>query len=235
MYGSHYGSNKKVFGQAYNYVERIQMVGFCFQEFTLSGLYIWKALDIIKTSKKKKSHRLMWQLFFINVIIIIFDIGLLAIEFMSMHVFQQTIKGFTYSVKLKLELAVLNKLVELSTSNMGSSALTLSNTNEFLDPTKTVWDITRFTPAFSSSMHTYPKWMSDLEKSGIQRLGNTYTPSDNSWTRNKQNVNCEVDEIEEEQGSLYPVSTLRDPRLNLREKGSATDLLYADVVRRMAG
>lgn len=211
------------------------MVGFCFQEFIISGLYIWKALDIIKTSEKKRSHRLMWQLFFINVMIIIFDIGLLTIEFKSMHVFQQTIKGFTYSVKLKLELAVLNKLVELSTTNMGSSALTLSNTNEFLDPTKTVWDITRFTPAFSSSMHTYPKWMSDLERSGIQRLGSTYSPSDNSWTRKKQNINCDVDEIEEEPESLYPVSTLRDPRLNPREKGSATDLLYADVVRRMAG
>ncbi|KAH7126595.1 integral membrane protein [Dendryphion nanum] len=235
VYGSHYGTNRQNFGQAYNYVERVQMVGFCIQEFILSGLYIWKSLDIISTSHNKRSHRLMWQLFSINVIIIILDIGLLAIEFKSMHVLQQTVKGVTYSVKLKLELAVLNKLVELSTANSRASALTLSNTNEFLDPTRTVWDITRFTPAFSSSMHTYPKWMSDLERSGLQRLDSTYSPADDSWTRNKRNTTCDDDEVEGVPHSLRLVPTLSDPRLNSREKGSATDLLYADAVRRIAG
>jgi hypothetical protein len=211
------------------------MVGFCIQEFILSGLYIWKALDIIKASNQKRSHQVMWQLFSINVIIIILDIGLLTLEFMSFHVLQQTVKGVTYSVKLKLELAVLNKLVELSSANNRATNFTFGDTNEFLDPTKTVWDISRFTPAFSSSMHSYPKWKSDLEKSGLQRIESAYSPTDSAWLRSKRTTTTSTDYGDDFRDLIQPVSTLSDPRLNVREKGSATDLLYADAVRRIAG
>lgn len=234
MYGSHFGHNTYTFGAAYNVVERIQMCGFCVQEFILSGLYIWKALDIISSAERKRSHHLMWQLFSINVIIIVLDIALLTIEFMSYHVLQQTVKGLTYSVKLKLELAILNKLVELSSANVRASTLTFGNTNDFLDPTKTVWDITRFTPAFSSSLHTYPKWMSDLEKSGIQRIESAYSPTESTWLRAKRSSPLAADANEYFPDIIQPVSTMPDPRLDTREKGSATDLLYADAVRRIA-
>lgn len=209
------------------------MVGFCVQEFILGGLYIWKALDIIKASDRKRVRQLSWQLFSINVIIIVLDIALLTLEFLSFHVLQQTVKGFTYSVKLKLELAVLNKLVELSSSN--ATTFTLGDTNDFLDPTKTVWDITRFAPDFSSSTHTHPKWMSDLEKSGIQRVESVYSPRDSAWLRAKRCTTISSDDHKDFPDGIRPVSTIKDPRLNSREKGSATDLLYADAVRRMVG
>ncbi|ORY11483.1 hypothetical protein BCR34DRAFT_601270 [Clohesyomyces aquaticus] len=234
VYGSHFGAHQAKFGAAYDYIERIQMIGFCLQEFILSGLYIWKALDIIHASQRKRSHRLMWQLFSINVIIIVLDIGLLTLEFLNHHVLQQTVKGVVYSVKLKLELAVLNKLVELSQTNRPLNTLTFGDTNDFLDPTKTVWDITRFTPAFSSSMHTYPKWMSDLEKSGIQHLENTYSPAESPWIRDKRSATIAADEVEDFPDIIQEVTTAPDPRLDSRDKGSATDLLYADAVRRMA-
>lgn len=210
------------------------MCCFCAQEFVLSGLYIWKALDIIKASDRKRSHHLMWQLFSINVIIILLDIALLTVEFLSLHVIQQTVKGLTYSVKLKLELAILNKLVELSSSNVRASTMTFGDTNDFLDPTKTVWDITRFTPAFSSSMHTYPKWMSDLEKSGIKRVETAYSPTETTWIRAKRDTALSADVTEYFPDAIQPVTTLTDPRLDARERGSATDLLYADAVRRIA-
>ncbi|KAF2438739.1 hypothetical protein P171DRAFT_338855, partial [Karstenula rhodostoma CBS 690.94] len=114
VYGSRFGSRTVDFGKAYDAIERIQMCVFFLQEVSLSGIYIWKALDIIQTSDRKRSHHTMWQLFSINVIIIAFDIALLALEFSSQHVAQQTIKGLIYCVKLKLELAILNKLVDVS-------------------------------------------------------------------------------------------------------------------------
>ncbi|KAF2270980.1 hypothetical protein CC78DRAFT_538678 [Lojkania enalia] len=233
VYGSRFGNNTDTFSHAYNIVERIQMVGFCLQEFILSGLYIWKALDIISASERKRSNRLMWQLFSINVIIIILDIGLLAVEFLDQHVIQQTLKGFTYSVKLKLELSVLNKLVELSQSNARASTITFGDTNDFLDPTKTVWDISRFTPAFSSSMHTYPKWMSDLEKSGIQRIQSSYSPTESTWIRAKHSTRISAEVMGDLDG-IQPVPAQSDPRIDVRERGSATDLLYADAIRRIA-
>lgn len=41
------------------------------------------------------------------------DLGLLGIEAASLYILQTMLKGFVYSVKLKLELAVLGKLVKL--------------------------------------------------------------------------------------------------------------------------
>ncbi|KAF1952655.1 hypothetical protein CC80DRAFT_391131, partial [Byssothecium circinans] len=115
VYGAHFTktSTQQRFKTAYNIFERIQMCTFCAQELVLSGLYIWRALDILKSARRERPRSLMWQLFSINVIIIILDIGLLAVEFSGRHVLQQTLKGVTYSVKLKLELSILNKLIEI--------------------------------------------------------------------------------------------------------------------------
>ena len=209
------------------------MVGFCAQEFVISGLYIWKALDIIKVSEKRRSHHLMWQLLAMNIIVIILDIALLTIEFLGFHVLQQTFKGVAYSVKLKLELVVLNKLVELSgSSKMRMTPVTFGDTNEFLDPTKTVWDITRFTPAFSNCSQKFPAWVSDLEKSGIRRVESSCSPPDSTWLRTKRGDTINSEEYFP--NAIQPVNTLQDPRFDAREKGSATDLLYADVVRTLA-
>jgi hypothetical protein len=207
------------------------MCVFFLQEVMLSGMYIWKALDILQVSNRKRSHRTMWQLFSINVIIIALDITLLALEFSSMHVAQQTIKGIIYCVKLKLELAILNKLVDVSTVHARANALTVGNTNDFLDPTKTVWDITCFTPVFSSSMHTCPRWVQDFEKSGLRA---SYSPTDSTWVQaHRRNTNLSADESYFST-EIQPCTTLPDPRLNGREKGSATDLLYAEALRRIA-
>lgn len=236
MYGSHFSAESADFGAAYNYIERIQMVGFCSQEFIISGLYIWRAIDIIKMSERKRSHHLMWQLIAMHIIVIILDIALLTVEFLGFHVLQQTFKGLAYSIKLKLELVVLNKLVELSGSsaNNRATAVEWGDTNDFLDPTKTVWDITRFTPAFSGNTQKCPKWMSDLEKSGIQRLESAHSPADSTWVRHKRSNTIISDENDYFPDTIQPVSTIADPRLDAREKGSATDLLYADAVRRIA-
>ncbi|KAF2691468.1 hypothetical protein K458DRAFT_286145 [Lentithecium fluviatile CBS 122367] len=237
VFGSRSSSSARLrnsFGDAYNVVERIQMCGFCAQELILSGIYIWKALDIINASERKRSHKLMWQLFIINVIIVILDIALLTFEFRSLHVIQQTVKGLTYSVKLKLEFAILNKLIELSHSNARVSEFTFGDTNEFLDPTKTVWDITRFTPGFSNSMYTYPKWKSDLEKSGLQRIESAYSPTESTWVRARHATPVSADANEYFADKIQPAATIHDPRADGRDRGSATDLLYADAVQRMA-
>jgi hypothetical protein len=237
VFGSRSGNNhktKKAFGDAYNVVERIQMCGFCTQELILSGLYIWKALDIIRAAERKRSQRLMWQLFAINVIIVALDIALLTFEFRSLHVIQQTIKGLFYSIKLKLELAILNKLVELSCTNARVSHFTFGDTNDFLDPTKTVWDITRFTPAFSSNKFTYPQWKSDLEQSGLQRVESAYSPTETTWINARNTKAIPTDVSDYFPDTIQHVTTIPDPRLDVRSRGSATDLLYADAVRRMA-
>jgi hypothetical protein len=76
----------------------------------------------------------MHQLIFINVAIIVMDTALLSLECASLYLLETIIKGFTYSIKLKLEFAILSRLVRFvgvdqSRYELGSEARPVS----FLD------------------------------------------------------------------------------------------------------
>ncbi|CAI6335800.1 unnamed protein product [Periconia digitata] len=212
-------SSTKGWERAYNVVEPVQMSIFAAQELALSGLYIWKALDMLMTSDRVRSRGVMRQLFFINVIIILLDIGLLATEFAGKHVVQQTLKGVVYSLKLKLELSILNKLVELSASNVRRHAVI--NTNEFLDPSKTKWDVSNFVPGFSNVADKHPQWISDLEKSRVRgSLTDIFSDHKDS--------NIQVRETDAD--TIMPITPSQDrPRTR-----SPSHLMYAEAIRRIS-
>lgn len=153
LFGAYYASHNSGFADAYKYIEKIQMTGFTIQELTLSALYVWKTLDIIHATsststagtinRKRRTSRIMWQLFSINVLIVVMDVALLVIEYQDRHVFQQALKGVIYSVKLKMEFAILSKLVALTSRDGGSSDATF--TGAFEDYNGTIESIGRGT------------------------------------------------------------------------------------------
>ena len=104
------------------------MTGFCVQEFIISGLYIWKTLDILKAGEKKDARRTLWQLFAINVVIVALDIALLVLEYLGLASVQIAFKPLVYSCKLKMEFAILSKLVESSTFVQRKASTSLSQT-----------------------------------------------------------------------------------------------------------
>ncbi|KAI9651806.1 MAG: hypothetical protein M1831_007588 [Alyxoria varia] len=98
---------------AYSVIEKIQMTGFCAQEFLLSGLYVREILRLLRSVAQQNTRRTMWQLFAVNIIIIALDVALLMMEYLSQRVLEKTFKGLIYSIKLKMEFAVLSKLVSM--------------------------------------------------------------------------------------------------------------------------
>lgn len=54
----------------------------------------------------------MQQLVFINVVIILMDTALLSIEYASLYLLETVVKGVCYLIKLKLEFAILSRLVK---------------------------------------------------------------------------------------------------------------------------
>jgi hypothetical protein len=110
-FGSNGYGNTDTFVTGYNVMEKIQMVGFFCQEIILSSIYIAETIKITKTSLQPSAKRTMNQLIIINVVIIIMDLGLLGIECASLYILETTVKGVIYSIKLKLEFAILGKLV----------------------------------------------------------------------------------------------------------------------------
>lgn len=113
LFGSNLGDEETPFNNAYKVIEKIQMTGFCIQEFIISGLYVWKTVRLLQVVRKQGTKRVMWQLFIINIIIIAMDVALLVLEYRNLRVLEQAFKVVIYSIKLKLEFAILGKLVEL--------------------------------------------------------------------------------------------------------------------------
>ncbi|KAF4972153.1 hypothetical protein FSARC_1228 [Fusarium sarcochroum] len=122
------GSNPS---RAFSAIEKTHMTCFCMQEFIISGLYLWGTIDILKTSLGNK-RKVMWQLLVINLIIVVMDIALLVIIYRGFFTIEQGVKLVVYSIKLKLEFAVLGKLVEVAQSRGGSS-VSGTHTAEFVD------------------------------------------------------------------------------------------------------
>ena len=98
----------------YNVMEKIQLTGFCVQEMIISGLYIWETNRMLKLNPESDSRKIIFNLFAVNLACILMDIALIAIEYADFYMYQTTLKAAIYSIKLKLEFAVLGKLVKIA-------------------------------------------------------------------------------------------------------------------------
>lgn len=145
-FGAYYGGEQNHFRKAWNIIEKFQMTGFCVQEFIISGLYLYETVRLLTVMKKNNTRRTVWELFTINVFIIALDIGLLIVEYLDLVVYEQTFKGVIYSVKLKLEFAILGKLVKIVRSDNQVLA-NVQDTAEFVDMTRNPIDATHAAPA----------------------------------------------------------------------------------------
>jgi Na+-translocating ferredoxin:NAD+ oxidoreductase RnfA subunit len=118
------------FVNGYSIMEKIQMVGFFIQELILSVIYIRETIRLLRLGESVQDdvasfddgtsqlrnlavRKTMYQILAINVIIIIMDLALLGVEFANLYLIETTLKGAVYSIKLKLEFAVLGKLVQI--------------------------------------------------------------------------------------------------------------------------
>lgn len=118
------------FVNGYSIMEKIQMTGFFVQECILSIIYIRETIRLLRLGESVKDdigsfddgagqlhkasvRKTMYQILAINVIIIVMDVALLATAFANLYLIETTLKGVVYSIKLKLEFAVLGKLVQI--------------------------------------------------------------------------------------------------------------------------
>ena len=107
--------------RGYSIMERIQMTMFSIQEFTISGIYLAEAWRYLKTAyvPDGRSKRVIYELVCVNVILILLDVALLSVEYVDLYQIEVTLKGLVYSVKAKLELGVLSRLVKIVTKGTG--------------------------------------------------------------------------------------------------------------------
>ncbi|KNG90380.1 integral membrane protein [Aspergillus nomiae NRRL 13137] len=145
--------------RGYNVMERMQVAWFCAQEILISCLYIWETTNLLRLRPDKDPGRrkIMYELITINVIIVLLDVALLVLEYVGLYALQTTLKAAVYSVKLKLEFAVLRKLVLLvNTRPSDTSSTDHEEYPNFVNPEQLTGDITHAAPVRARTRSRYP-------------------------------------------------------------------------------
>lgn len=101
---------------AFSILDKVQIGIFFVQESIISGLYIYQTLRLLGSSGGVcpcPLKKLLTHLILVNVLVLIFDATLLGTEYSGNFQIQTTYKVAIYSIKLKIEFSVLNKLVDI--------------------------------------------------------------------------------------------------------------------------
>ncbi|CAI6228832.1 unnamed protein product [Periconia digitata] len=109
----------------YAIAERIQVSIFFIQEVIISGIYVQQTMKMLQSegSIRASAKKVMTHLILVNVFIVLLDISMLAFEFAGLYSFQVSYKAAVYSIKLKMEFAILNRLVAMVQGRLGDSSI----------------------------------------------------------------------------------------------------------------
>lgn len=130
VYGSN-SNNPGPFIHPYSIYEKIQLTVFVLQELIISGLYLYETINLLKLEGTIGNHgnttNILHHLIYVNVLVILLDCSIVGLEFANLYEIQTSWKPLVYSVKLKLEFSILNRLVELTKSARSGDSRSLSN------------------------------------------------------------------------------------------------------------
>ncbi|KAM0344120.1 hypothetical protein ACHAPU_007841 [Fusarium lateritium] len=132
MYGAN-SSDNNPWVHPYQIYEKIQVTVFFLQELIISAIYIKACFSFFGTEGlllQKGVRRMRKHLLLVNVVIVLLDIPILVLEFADFYDFQTAYKALVYSIKLKLEFNLLNRLVEVA---QGDDTLGLRSGNQVID------------------------------------------------------------------------------------------------------
>jgi hypothetical protein len=129
VYGNNSG-NPEPFVQPYQIYEKIQLSVFIAQELIISGLYVYETMKLLRMERtigNFGTKSLLHHLLFVNFLVILLDFSILGLEFADMFEIQTSWKPLVYSIKLKLEFSILNRLVQLTRNARSGCASSYSN------------------------------------------------------------------------------------------------------------
>ena len=232
LFGSSYGDDQNGFNGAWTVIEKVQMTAFCIQEFIISGVYVYETAKVLKIVSGGHTRRTMWELFIINVLIIVLDIALLVVEYLNLRVYEQSFKGVVYSIKLKLEFAILGKLVDIVRHGDRALSNAIGDTAEFVGDFRSPSDVTRVesNPCREGSRHF---WMKEIDEASSEHVESTEK-------RNGTMLNGGHDHIlENGQGYRGIEEALKEhPTIDTSRRRTTTDSdldsLYAEAMRQIS-
>ncbi|RMZ69794.1 integral membrane [Pyrenophora seminiperda CCB06] len=129
VYGNNF-ANPEPFVTPYKIYERIQLSVFIAQELVISGLYVYETVKLLRLERtigNGGTQSLLRHLILVNFLVILLDFSILGLEFANLYEIQTSWKPLVYSVKLKLEFSILNRLVKLTRNARSHNASSYSH------------------------------------------------------------------------------------------------------------
>ena len=126
-----HSARAELFAPAFNVIERVQLVGFSVQEIILSVIYAWEAVRLLNLRPRGHYGGILVQLLVVNVSMILMDAAIIGIQNSNYFTLQVITKAFLYSVKLKMEYAILGRLVDMSNVSNGTEQSSLPDFIDF--------------------------------------------------------------------------------------------------------
>ena len=106
-------ANSGVWLLVYHVYERIQLVVFTIQELIISIIYIRAAVIWLSPSDPEGMRRTKHFLIYLNVLCIALDIAIVCEVSTNQWLYEEASQSLAYAIKLTLEFAVLNKVMEV--------------------------------------------------------------------------------------------------------------------------
>ncbi|ORY67258.1 uncharacterized protein BCR38DRAFT_426504 [Pseudomassariella vexata] len=108
----------------YRIYKRIEVTVFFIQETVISSIYLWKSFGFlsshhfgsgdkepVSSASESEVKAIILHLIAVNFFVIALDITIIVLEYFDLYLIQTSYKSFVYSVKLKCEFGILNRLV----------------------------------------------------------------------------------------------------------------------------
>ncbi|KAK1991561.1 integral membrane protein [Colletotrichum falcatum] len=113
--------DKAAWLRRYYVYEKVAIVLFSVQETLITGVFARQGFLNLKplfAFKTRTARQICCYLLSLFALVLLLDVGLIILEYANKSVFQTTSKPFVYSIKLKVEFIVLNKLLSFTKMNM---------------------------------------------------------------------------------------------------------------------
>ncbi|KAF8859980.1 hypothetical protein BDZ45DRAFT_741835 [Acephala macrosclerotiorum] len=119
---------------AFTIFDKVQVGIFFVQESIISGLYIYETVRLLGPAgeiTRDPFRKLLVHLILVNILVLVFDATLLGTEYSGNFEIQTTYKSAIYSIKLKIEFSVLNRLVSIVKNKGFALGNSSNNTNSY--------------------------------------------------------------------------------------------------------
>ena len=108
--------------KVYQIYERIQLAVFTLQELIISTIYIRAAVRWLSPSHPEGMRRIKHFLIYLNLFCIALDVAIACEVYSGDWIYEEATQSLAYATKLTLEFAVLNQVMEVHSSGLGSSS-----------------------------------------------------------------------------------------------------------------